>query len=66
MDRHPADPTITPFAAIAVFFSVFGAGVISAVFWTEDAAGRVVNLACGLVFLGVGLVFARAQRNRRR
>lgn len=65
-DPRPADSSITPLLAIAAFFFVFGTVVLSAVLWTEEPEGRVVNLACGVVFLAVGLAFAWAHRRSRR
>ena len=50
---------------MGAFFGVFGACVLVAIAFTDGARGRVVNLVCGLAFLGVAAVFAAIGRRSR-
>ncbi len=42
--------------ALGLFLLCFGAIVLFALFYTETFAGKMTNLASGLIFVAIGLV----------
>lgn len=45
-----------PLTAIGTFLSVFGVAVIAGIFFTESTHGKVINLFCGGLLVGIGAI----------
>jgi hypothetical protein len=45
-----------PLTAIGIFLGVFGLAVIAGIFFTHTVHGKVINLVCGSLLLGIGLI----------
>jgi hypothetical protein len=55
-DQATGRPVKGPLTAIGIFLSVFGVAVITGIFFTHTMHGKVINLVCGGILLGIGLI----------
>jgi len=65
-DKETGRPAAGPLTAIGVFLGVFGVAVISGIFFTHTIHGKIINLFCGGILLGIGLTAVYNDRFRNR